>query len=403
MLQPERFSRFGDWTPWQGLSVSGRLEELRPFYAGDQASNRMDAVRRAINDIRSNWDRYPQFMHELRIFMEADGLDSGDRDDQSAKRLRAIFSSTKEWLEPEMASGNSDYSAIQLYTSEYGYRKMFQTINLAFRSDHLEDDAQALRCATFLVELLTIDLFNSRAANTGADNFEGHVYRGMSVSAEDLEMFGRITRGPIAERYLAIPLPRAPASRQRIKALAFALEECSRKPGRYPLLWDITVSGMSPGLLHVYQERFPESVVTSLCAVPIDRLSDYHDEKEVVLRGPHFQILRLTKRENAEAAAGPIHVIEALMLNSNRDHISAIASNIGQDRRSRDLFRTLITIERSAICAQHAERCGRSADADSYHEMVRKNRAALPALMDAAAALSRSGKAARGQAVPPDR
>jgi hypothetical protein len=73
-------------------------------------------------------------------------------------------------------------------------------------------------------------------------------------------------------------------------------------------------------------------------------------------------------------------VIEAVMLNINRDHISAVASNVGEDGRCRDLFRAIVTIQRSTICAQRAETCGLSADADSYHSMVSKNRSELPGL-----------------------
>jgi hypothetical protein len=98
-----------------------------------------------------------------------------------------------------------------------------------------------------------------------------------------------------------------------------------------------------------------------------------------------FQILRLTQEEGADTATGPVHVIEALMLNSNRDHISAIASDTGKDRHSRNLFRVIIMIQRSMICAQRAESYGLSTDADSYQEIVLQNRAALEELTDAVA------------------
>src|SRR5262249_20943118 len=153
----------------------------------------------------------------------------------------------------------------------------------AFRSDDLVDDALRLRCATFLVELLNIDLFNYRAMHKQADNFEGHVYRGMCISPADLAWFARITQGPIGQRYLAIPLAMTSASREREIALAMALEKSRRTPGQQPVLWDIEISGLDSELLAIYHEAFPASVVTSLCAVPIDGISDYQDEKEVLL------------------------------------------------------------------------------------------------------------------------
>src|ERR1039457_4846558 len=183
--------------------------------------------------------------------------------------------------------------AIELYTSELGYRTMFATINAAFRRDSLTADPFAMRCGVFLVELLSIDLFNYRAANTSADNFEGHVYRGMCVSAEEFQEFARLAGGPLPERYLAIPLAMASASGSMENALAFALEESARAPGRFPLIWDISVSSLDPSLLAAYHAKFPASVVTSLCAVPIDEISDHRDEQEVVLRGAHSQIVRM--------------------------------------------------------------------------------------------------------------
>lgn len=176
-----RLKRFADWDSVQQLSLSGRADGLRPFFAGQHANNRMDAVRRAINDIRVNWHQYPRFMRELRDFM-AEPVSSGERADRYHGQLQALLSSTKEWLGPEQAAAQHDYTAIELYTSDYGYRKMFGVINRAFRSAQLESDPLTLRCATFLVELLTIDLFNYRTANPDADNFAGHVYRGMCVS-----------------------------------------------------------------------------------------------------------------------------------------------------------------------------------------------------------------------------
>lgn len=280
------------------------------------------------------------------------------------------------WHGTAAAPSDDDYSAIRLYVSEYGYRKIFSAINTAFRSDAFVGDLTALRSAAFLVELLNVDLFNYRSLNPCADNFEGRVYRGMCVPSGDLEMFAQVTRGPLQERYLSIPLAMASASGDKMSALAFAQAEAARTPGNYPLLWDITVSGLDPELLAAYKDMFPASVVTSLCAVPLDRLSEYPEEKEVLLRGPHLQILRLHS-ENIDTPPYLMHIIEAVMLNSNRDHISAIASNTGEDRRARDLFRALVNIHRSAICAERVKEYGLSADAASYKSVISENRAAI--------------------------
>ena len=292
MLPPARLSRFADAAPLQQGLYVGSSVGTRPFYAGDGAYDRMDAVRHAINEIRVNWNLYPEFMRELREFIRVPEP-QGHGGDDLATRLEALFSSTKEWADSPRPQQCQDYSAIELYTSELGYRTMFATINAAFRRDSLTADPFAMRCGVFLVELLSIDLFNYRAANTSADNFEGHVYRGMCVSAAEFQEFARLAGGPLPERYLAIPLAMASASRRIENALAFALDESARAPGRFPLIWDISVSSLDPSLLAAYHAKFPASVVTSLCAVPIDENSDHRDEQEVVLRGAHSQIVRM--------------------------------------------------------------------------------------------------------------
>jgi len=372
----ERSGRFGDWTPLQSLCQTGSAAGARPFFAGSTAYARMDTVRKAINDIRTNWGNYPQFMHELRDLM----VDSefGHLGNSEIESLQALFSSVKKWSAGPDEEQMSDYSAVRLYTSEYGYRKMFNTINKGFRSDELADDQLALRASTFLVELLSIDLFNYLTATPQADNFEGQVYRGMCVSDRDLAEFHRLMKRPIQDRYLSIPLAMMSASRVRGKALSFALKE-ARAPGRHPLLWNIRVSGLNPELLSVYMERFPTSVVTSLCAVPIEQLSDYPQEGEVLLRGPHFQILSLRK-EKTDRIIGDLHVIDAVMLNSNRDHISAVASNVGEDRVARDLFRAIIGIHRSTICAEYATSHSLSGDVKSYHMLASENRQIIEAI-----------------------
>jgi hypothetical protein len=117
----------------------------------------MDLVREAIEHIRLNWDDYPAFMCELRHFMET-------RLPRLDPRVDALFSSFKQWADTGAWSDSNDYSAVRLYTSAVGYTQMFQTINLAFRDDLLTARAKPLRITVFLVELLTIDLFNYRIA-----------------------------------------------------------------------------------------------------------------------------------------------------------------------------------------------------------------------------------------------
>jgi len=337
----------------------------------------MSLVRDAINYIRINWREYPSFMLELRNFLESKSLDLKG-DDDSSRVLTALFSSLKEWSDRRPAAASDDYDAIRLYTSDAGYRMMFSAINVAFREDQLTKDVRALRCAVFLVELLNIDLFNYRSTNSNADGFKGQVYRGMCVSADELTQFLRVSAGPVTERYLSIPLAMVSTSTDRERALTFALKEASSGPNKYPIVWEIHVAGMDPQSLRIYRDNFPISVVSSICAVPIDRLSDYPSEREVLLRGPFFQLLRM-RRENVHVDGKPLHTIEVVMLHESRDHISSVSLSEPETRRARELFRILVTMERAKLCAGRAEEYGLVDDAAAYRSILAEQRRLLEA------------------------
>jgi hypothetical protein len=135
----------------------------------------------------------------------------------------------------------------------------------------------ALRAGVFLIELLNIDLFNYSRANSHVDGFEGSNYQGMCVSA------GRIGELFVASRRTdpgALPLAMASASTDRDKALTFALEEAGDESTPIPYS-GYTCRRIDPKLLELYRDRFPTSVVTSICGVPIEQLSDYPNEIEV--------------------------------------------------------------------------------------------------------------------------
>ena len=373
-LPLDRLERFGEWDEVRAITVSGKPTGQRPFFSGVHAYQRMDLVRQAINEIRSAWDLYPVFMEELRKLMEVAGVDMSGGEESD--RLTALLASTKEWGMPTDPAHGDGYEAIRLYTSKVGYRQIFKVINAAFRSDDLVGDQQRLRSGTFLVELLNIDLFNYRATHQHADNFEGTVYRGMCVSSTELELFYQVPVSPLTERYLSIPLAMVSASKVREPALSFALDEATRHKGLHPIIWEIHVHGLDSDLLALYRARFPDSVVTSLCAVPIGELSNFPSEKEVLLRGPHFQILSVEIDYSIDFDR-PVHKIVAIALNGNRDHITAIASNEGLDRRMRDLFRTIVLTSRSTRCAEHAEAIGQHADAELYRAFAAENHSAL--------------------------
>jgi hypothetical protein len=369
-----RLTRFSDWQSARAGAIPGSGDGLPSFFAGVHAYARMDLVREAINEIRSEWHRYPAFMSELRDLVALSGVDltSG----ATNTRFRRVLSSQKSWARSSTPDASDDYDVIRLYASASGYRQIFQTINTAFRSAALVHDPGHLRAATFLIELLNIDLYNYRSRTPEADDFQGTVYRGMCVRTEELDALRRVAVGPISERYVSVPLAMVSASTELEPAIAFARERANANPETTAVLWEIHIASLDQRLLDLYRAQFPESIVTSLCAVPISRLSDFEPEKEVLLRGPHFQILGVSS-ERAMDGVGVDCKIEAIALNSNRDHLSAIASNQGIDRDMRDLFRALIVCYRSTLCAEYCDRRGANDDADAYRELVQTQNAVV--------------------------
>jgi hypothetical protein len=246
------------------------------------------------------------------------------------------------------------------------------------RTDDIANEPATRRAATFLVELLNIDLFHHRATDPDADRFSGMVYRGMSLSSKDVARFVRAASGPVLERYISIPLAMVSASVNATTAMQFAIRDVEDNPGKRLVLWEIAVANLNPALLAIYEAQSPASVVTSLCAVPIASLSDLPGEEEVLLRGPHFQIVQIDVIEST-ALPGPTTRIQAMMHNTNRDHLTAIASDVGQDKRHRDLFRALILADRFAICSQLSANNGKLADAEQYRSLEAKQRTAIHA------------------------
>ncbi|GAA1544448.1 hypothetical protein GCM10009730_61990 [Streptomyces albidochromogenes] len=308
MAVAQRLSRFVERPD---LCDSGSADGDRTYFAGADVTTRMAQLRRAIHEIRTNWDRYPVYMAELRERMERDIARAAEPlPDRDRELVHALFSSAKEWADrrpPDIGSQVEEYSAIRLYTSEPGYRRIFSTINKAFRQDGLVEDAQALRSAAFLVELLSIDLFNYRHERPHVDNFEGVVHRRMCVTERQLAELARIAAGPVGRRYLSIPLGMASASVDRHHAMAFALEQSRRHPDRIPLIWKVYVRGLTSDQRELFRRHHPRSTVTSLCAVPIDELSEYAYEQEVLLRGPSSSSCgsRTTRRTSGPGQTGP--------------------------------------------------------------------------------------------------
>jgi hypothetical protein len=383
-MPAEQPSRFGKWNSEIGLWQLGDYPaKSETLFAGQRVHERMKKVRPAISDIRLHWDLYPQFMDELRTFLsmvKEPPVPSLEYATAGRMQVEALLASRKEW--PELGSGaEDDYSAIRLYTSPYGYDRMFGAMNEAFRATDIDRYPQALRAVTFLVELLNIDLYRYIHSNPeAAGDFQGRVYRGLRVSDDGLAKFAETAAdADMEKRYMAIPLFMTSTSATRSKALGFARRTSKTPAGSHALLLDISVYNMGSELISAYRQAFPASIVTSLCSVPIHPLSAL-PEDEVLLRGPFFQIVHMYCDQDS-LVGEPLHVVQMVMLNSNRDHVTAVATNTGADLRMRDIFRLMALASRSTRCAEHAESSGLAADSDYYRKAASRAYAEFSTLM----------------------
>lgn len=106
---------------------------------------------------------------------------------------------------------------------------------------------------------------------------------------------------------------------------------------------------------------------------------DTKDEKEVLLRGPFFQVLDFYKTDE-DIMGKPCNVLEVVMLNSNRDHI--ITAHLGdQDAAARDMFGTMVTVTRSEYALNYCESKGLSEDADEYRTILGASKEKLDRIM----------------------
>lgn len=289
--------------------------------------------------------------------------------------LRDMFEVERYWADhirrPEFPQAPAtqhrveDYSALECYTTNDGYKRIFGYINQVFRK-HDVDENQILG-AVALVELLTIDLYNLRLANFGCAkyySFQGIVHRGLSVDKDVLDTFRSLTQDPLQDRTFSVPLAfvSTSANQNSIQEFIGAPEE-----NRYRLHWKIHIHELEPSLLSRYRARHPDSVVSTICAMPISIASEFPNEQEVLLRGPLFQILRMYEEKARDQT---VCVVEMVMLNANRDHGTELAHDDGEKAQQRKHFRQMCTVTKYEICSSLAEKYGMFDDAKEYKALA---------------------------------
>lgn len=349
--EPGTTSRLSDWVP---LNLKGK-----PMYHGINETERMDKLREKLNASRVRWND-PEKCHDLmEDIQQALGVDQFGRDLQSA--LKSVLGKQRYWADYQrnqdsvqssvVSSDRENYAALELYTTNDGYKKVFGYINQVFRK-HDVTDVEA-RGAVALVELLTIDLYNFRLANVGCSkyyNFQDIVHRGLSVDSAVLQAFQDLMKAPVDKRNFSVPLAFVSTSISQERIQEF-LDKTER--GKCRMHWKIHIHALDPMLLAQYQAKHPDSIVTTICAMPISRASEFPSEQEVLLRGAFFQILRIYEEQAGEHT---VWVIEMVMLNANRDHGSELAENHGEKAEQRKQFGQMCAATRYEICASLSQK-----------------------------------------------
>jgi len=366
-----RLERFGDWSSIRNFADIAN--PARTLYHGGDVEVRMAAIRTTIEYIRKNWSDYPKFVEVLANHLKSQQLASGP-EEEVRHLIDSILSIRREWSDRRAAPSTSDnFDVVRLYTSKFGYDRIFSMLNSALRADNLTHRDGHLQATVFLIELLNIDLYNYLFTHPSA-KFQGEVYRGVCLHRNQIQEFRDLAAKPVLDRHWGVPLSMMSASTSTEVALKFARIDASHRSSHQPFLWRIHIADLDPELLKLYQKRFPTSVVTTLCAVPIHELSQF-EEEEVLLRGPFFQLIRIGE-EVVDGHEPAIPVMDLVMLNTNRDHPST--AELGEDQdKARKFFACLVSMGRAAVCKEVAEKYQLVDDVKVYKNMYEEQQKRL--------------------------
>lgn len=183
--------------------------------------------------------------------------------------LHTVLDENRYWADQQRylsSQKDENYGALEAYTTNEGYKNIFGHINQIFRKHHIDENEIA--GAVALVELLTIDLYNLRLANIGCSkyyNFQGIVHRGLSVDQGVLDTFRGLMKEEIRNRNFSVPLAFISTSANQGRIQQFLNKTES---GKFRLHWKIHVHELEPKLLGQYQRKYPNSVVSTICAPP---------------------------------------------------------------------------------------------------------------------------------------
>lgn len=376
-MDAKRSKRFGDFD-----------DSLVAYFPNEHSQARMDMVRESIIDVRKSWQTDGVAgLQRLKVELFDESL-AKVADSELLGRVQRIFSRERNWYEylSDGAKSELDTEVVWLYTHNEGYDVIFGAVYRVFRAKG--PVREQVRDATSLVEMLNIDLYNHWKTNPEVRDYRGTVYRGMGISPATFESFRELAKRPIGKRAFSIPLGLNSSSAVIESAIPFMQGGIAKNPSSIPILQRIRIHGLSPDRLAAYRACYPESVVSTICAVPIGHLSEYPSEAEVLLRGPFFELVGIGEHPTLRIYDKPVQVLDLVMMNSNRDHPSTPQS--GPSDPARKLFNALVSSDKLDACASLAEELGLAADSPIYRTLAEQALAAAEAAqrMSAEAATS---------------
>lgn len=118
--------------------------------------------------------------------------------------------------------------------------------------------------------------------------------------------------------------------------------------------------------------------LTSMGATDIHEISRHPTEREVILRGPYTLILDIYDDEH-ELVGLPCPVLEALVITSNRDHITT--SQPGpEDDIARDMYAAMVTVTRSEYAVRYYREKGLVQEEEEYQQILENGQRQLDSL-----------------------
>lgn len=325
--------------------------ECESVFADSNEAKRMELVREKIHSIRSRWGNegyYKELTSKLEKHIQVENQPVTIRA-HVVRLLEGFNDYADAGVLRSMKTSGERYAALELYCTKDGYDYIYSVTSKVLRTKDV--DEELLTIAVTLVEFLTIDLYNLRLSNLGDaryENFEGITYRGLCVTQKALEDYRKVANLVIpARRNFSIPLGLMSSTTD-----AEIMERFGKTtdPKLHQMHWEIHVYGIDEGLLQGYLEKYPNSIVTSICALPVARLSPF-GEKEILLRGAFFQMINMKKQV---INGRDVHKLILVMINANRDHVTELGSNIGDKKMQRDCFRRAVIASKYRACSSVA-------------------------------------------------